>query len=89
MHSSDGWPTSPNLRGFFRQYMGATIAGDRRLCVNGFSRRLWRSLRRSLDLPSNWREEPLDVCDGGYSHWRAEYSVQDGAWSNFRHGGRS
>ncbi len=56
-----------NLSAYRRQYVGIVVQGEKRLFVNCF--------RASPQEHSSWRQQFVDVDDGGSAYWRIQYQV--------------
>jgi hypothetical protein len=69
--------------GFYRQYVGITVHGQKLIYINAFG---GGRDRIPFDIP--WRKTPVVVCDGGRSHWGAVYDPKTHEFSQLRFNGR-
>jgi hypothetical protein len=72
-----------NPSGFYRQYVGITVHGQKLIYINAFG---GGGDRIPFDIP--WRKTPVVVCDGGRSHWGAVYNPKTHEFSQLRFNGR-
>lgn len=56
-----------HLAAYRRQYVGIVVAGEKRLFVNCF--------RGDPQQHPSWRQQLVDVDDGGLYYWRIQYQV--------------
>jgi hypothetical protein len=56
-----------HLAAYRRQYVGIVVEGEKRLYVNCF--------RGDPEQHSSWRQQLVDVDDGGSYYWRIQYQV--------------
>jgi hypothetical protein len=56
-----------HLAAYRRQYVGIVVQGEKRLFVNCF--------RGDPEEHASWRQQLVDVDDGGSSYWRIQYRV--------------
>jgi len=56
-----------HLAAYRRQYVGIVVQGEKRLFVNCF--------RGDPQRHSSWRQQLVDVDDGGLDYWRIQYRV--------------
>ncbi len=77
----------PLTRDYYRQYIGIHGSGRRLVYVNGFHRRYIE--HASMKQPeSRWRTQLVNVCDGGYSFFGADYDPATRKVSNIYFNGR-
>ena len=70
---------------FGRQYGGLVVAGRKIIYVNAFSRSAMD--QSGSDSNSNWRAQPVMVCDGGASFFGVEYDPQSKSFAHFEFNG--
>jgi hypothetical protein len=56
-----------HLAAYRRQYVGIVVQGEKRLFVNCF--------RGDPQQHASWRQQLVDVDDGGFYYWRIQYQV--------------
>jgi hypothetical protein len=56
-----------HLAAYRRQYVGIVVQGEKRLFVNCF--------RGDPQQHASWRQQLVDVDDGGFNYWRIQYQV--------------
>ena len=64
----------PAIGEYYRQYVGIRAGGRRAVYINGFHKNHVEStLRVQSQVPSWWLTHAVNVCDGGWSYFGAEY----------------
>jgi hypothetical protein len=77
------------LHEYYRQYVGVSPEGKKKICVNFFHHGfLLDSLRVEPDLPSDyWKYEPVHVDDGGAYFFHLQFDLETGTFTNLRFNG--
>ncbi|HYD72593.1 MAG TPA: hypothetical protein VEF55_05610 [Candidatus Binatia bacterium] len=77
---------SPSPGGYYRQYAGFVIGGQRVIYVNGVDD---TAIQRAPNPnhPFDWRTQPVQICDGGTITFGAEYNPATHRFSNFAFNG--
>jgi hypothetical protein len=77
---------SPSPGGYYRQYAGFVIGGQRVIYVNGVDE---SAIRREPDPahPFDWRKQAVQICDGGPITFGVEYNTASRQFSNFAFNG--
>jgi hypothetical protein len=63
---------------YYRQYIGVVVRGKKLIYINSLP---------DITFSRNWREEFVDVCDGGARFWGAFYDTATGQFSNLQTNG--
>lgn len=72
---------SPSPGGYHRQYAGLVIGGRRVIYVNGVQAQL------TANGLSDWRTQPVQICDGGALTFGVEYDPATRQFANFAFNG--
>jgi hypothetical protein len=77
---------NPSPGGYYRQYAGFVIAGQRIIYVNGVDE---SAIERAPNAsrPFDWRTQAVQICDGGAITFGVEYDPATGQFSNFAFNG--
>lgn len=77
---------SPSPGGYYRQYAGFVIGGQRVIYVNGVDE---TAIERAPDAahPFDWRTQAVQICDGGAITFGAEYNPATRQFSHFAFNG--
>jgi hypothetical protein len=78
--ATDGKAFDPS--GFYRQYVGVTVKGQRFIYINAF-----RGSDDYIPFDIPWRQQPVVICDGGSSYWGALYDPQTHRFSDLAFNG--
>jgi hypothetical protein len=75
---------SPSPGGYYRQYAGFVIGGQRIIYVNGVDE---SAIQSGTNTSFNWRTQAVQICDGGPITFGVEYNVATRQFSNFAFNG--
>lgn len=76
----------PSPGGYYRQYAGFVIGGRRLIYVNGVDESVVQHEPDAAH-PFNWREQAVQICDGGPITFGVEYDTTTQRFSNFAFNG--
>lgn len=75
---------TPSPGGYYRQYAGFVIGGQRVIYVNGVDE---SAVERDPARAFDWRTQPITICDGGPITFGVEYDPAARQFSNFAFNG--
>lgn len=66
---------------YYRQYVGLVVGGRKLIYLNAFCKKPEDVVVRQ---GGDWRQNPIDVCDGGDCFWSAVYDPNSGEFSDLQ-----